>query len=239
MELFIDIERVGGTAGSVLASRLSEDPNTSVLLLERGTAKDTWKARIPLLSSNTFDPSTGIVGWDSQPNNFCNQRINQVLRGEVLGGTSRVNGLMYNRGAAADYDYWASLGYPEWSYEKVLPYFKKSEKTLTHTNSSYRGTSGGCTLVRGKIETNHFPGPWINQNIPYLSWSWKAYHVSVIYSSAFLLRSILTNSAQIFKMRRGYGVSPHGGRELRRISLRWNSHCGHNHRSKWEASFNL
>lgn len=97
---------------------------------------------MPLLSANTFDPSTGAVSWLSEPAKFCNDRQNNVLRGEVLGGTSRVNGLLYTRGAAADYNYWASLGYPEWSYDKVLPFFMKSEKSLTHNRSESRGTSG-------------------------------------------------------------------------------------------------
>lgn len=135
---------IGGTAGCVLASRLSEDPNTTVLLLERGIANDTWMSHVPIITFNILDPTYGAVSWRSEPMKFCEDRQSLIFRGEVLGGTSRINGLLYTRGATADYDLWRALGtgHPEWSYEKLLPYFSKSETTLTNPNSPYRGSTG-------------------------------------------------------------------------------------------------
>lgn len=132
----------GGTAGCVLASRLSEDPNTSVLVLERGVANDTWISRIPLVGSNILSPDMGATSWYSEPLKHCDGRRNQLFRGEVLGGTSRINALIYTRGSVGDYETWASMGHPEWTYEKLLPYFVKAEKTISRPPSYYRGDSG-------------------------------------------------------------------------------------------------
>lgn len=133
---------IGGTAGCVLASRLSEDPNTSVLVLERGLANDTWMSRIPLVGANILSPDMGAVSWYSEAMKYCANRQDLVFRGEVLGGTSRINGMIYTRGSVRDYDTWASTGYPEWAYDKVLPYFVKAETTMSRPKSFYRGDSG-------------------------------------------------------------------------------------------------
>jgi choline dehydrogenase len=140
--LFFIAHQIGGTAGCVLASRLSDDSKTSVLLLESGPANDTWASRVPLMSGNIHDPSTGAVNWLCEPMRNCEDRQIPVFRGEALGGTSRVNALLYTRGAAADYDAWSFLGHPEWSYKNVLQYFVKSETTLSNAKATYRGTSG-------------------------------------------------------------------------------------------------
>ncbi|KAL8929677.1 MAG: hypothetical protein Q9172_000356 [Xanthocarpia lactea] len=151
----------GGTAGCVLASRLSEDPNRSVLVLERGLANNTWMSRIPLVGSNILSPDMGAVSWYSEPMKHCNDRPDLVFRGEVLGGTSRINGMIYTRGSVADYDSWASTGYPEWAYDKVLPYFVKAETTMSRPKSFYRGDSG----------------LWINQVFDPSTWLFEVYHV--------------------------------------------------------------
>ena len=126
----------------MLASRLSEDSNTSVLLLERGIANDTWMSRIPLVSANTLDPKMGASRWPSEPMEHCNNRRDMLVSGEVLGGSSRINGMVYTRGSAADYDAWGAMGHPDWKFEKVLPYFLRSETTLIRAKSTYRGDSG-------------------------------------------------------------------------------------------------
>ncbi len=72
----------------------------------------------------------------------CNDRRDLLVTGEVLGGSSRINGMVYMRGSAADYDAWGSMGHPEWRYEKVLPCFMKTETTLSRPKSNYRGDSG-------------------------------------------------------------------------------------------------
>jgi len=66
----------------------------------------------------------------------------EAVGGEVIGGNSRINGMVYQRGSVADYDHWAALGHANWSYEKVLPFFVESEKSLDRPKSSYRGTKG-------------------------------------------------------------------------------------------------
>ena len=72
----------------------------------------------------------------------CDDRRGTVYVGEILGGGTRINSMLYTRGTAADYDAWASSGHPNWAYEKVLPYFVKGENNLDHPKSTFRGTSG-------------------------------------------------------------------------------------------------
>lgn len=98
-------------------------------------------SRIPIVSCNIHGPEFGAVGWRSESMEFCDNKTTMVVRGEVLGGTSRINGCLYTRGIKAVYDSWG-IEHPEWSYEKVLPYFMKSETSMTNANSSWRGTSG-------------------------------------------------------------------------------------------------
>ncbi|KAF7883510.1 uncharacterized protein EAF02_005430 [Botrytis sinoallii] len=149
----------GGTAGCTLASRLSENPEISVLVLECGSANDTWLSRNPLISSDPTRPTFGTTRWKSEPMKYCDDRRSGVIRGEVLGGTSRINSMIYTRGTPADYDAWASLGYSEWNYEKLLPYFVKSETSLDYQDSTYHGNTG----------------PWITQTFTYFNWLFQAY----------------------------------------------------------------
>ncbi|KAG9237429.1 hypothetical protein BJ875DRAFT_370072 [Amylocarpus encephaloides] len=169
----------GGTAGCALASRLSEDPEISVLLLERGPVNDTWLSRVPLIGSNILTSDWGAANWLCEPMKFCNDRRSRFFCGEVLGGGSRINGMVYTRGTAADFNAWGALGHPEWSYDKVLPYFVKSEKALNQPKSEYRGDSG----------------PWITRTFPYLSWPFRVYRVFVEIAEAMgFVRIIDTNS---------------------------------------------
>ncbi|TGO17295.1 hypothetical protein BTUL_0019g00850 [Botrytis tulipae] len=149
----------GGTAGCTLASRLSENPEISVLVLECGPANDTWLSRNPLISSDPTRPTFGATRWKSEPMKYCDDRRSGVIRREALGGTSRINSMIYTRGTPADYDAWASLGHSEWSYEKLLPYFVKSETSLDYQDSTYHGTTG----------------PWITQTFTYFNWLFQAY----------------------------------------------------------------
>ena len=125
-----------------MASRLSEDPDVSVLLLERGIANDTWMSRVPLASANILNANTGATSWYSEPMKHCEDRRGLLFCGEVLGGGSRINSMAYTRGSVADYDTWSAMGHPEWSYEKVLPFFVKGETALDWPKSKYRGDSG-------------------------------------------------------------------------------------------------
>lgn len=119
----------GGSAGSVLAARLSEDAGVSVLLLEAG-GEPGLKHSIPAACGNLQRTETDW-SFQSTQQTFSHRahsgRTSNWPRGKVLGGSSQLNYMAYVRGDAADYDSWAALGNPGWGWEAVLPYFKKSE----------------------------------------------------------------------------------------------------------------
>ncbi len=130
-----------GSAGCVLAARLTESGRHRVLLLEAG-GKDTnpW-IHIPMGYAKTFvDPK---VNWkfESEPEKELNNRTMYQPRGKVLGGTSSINGMIYMRGNAADYDQWRQLGNEGWDYESVLPYFRKAEDNQRGADP-YHGAGG-------------------------------------------------------------------------------------------------
>jgi len=116
-----------GSAGCVLAGRLSEDPNVSVCLLEAGGTHNHWSVYVPGIT--VWNMVFGKRNWqfETEPQEGLNGRQGYQPRGKVLGGSSSINAMIYIRGHKADYDEWARLGNTEWSYDGVLPYFKKSE----------------------------------------------------------------------------------------------------------------
>jgi len=117
----------GGTAGCVLANRLSADPGVSVCLLEAG-GKDDWIwFHIPI--GYLFAMGNPRADWcfQTEPEPGLNGRALNYPRGKVLGGCSAINGMIYMRGQAADYDHWRQLGNSGWSWSDVLPYFKRSQ----------------------------------------------------------------------------------------------------------------
>jgi choline dehydrogenase len=115
-----------GSAGCVVANRLTEDPDTTVLLLEAGTPDTKPEIQIPLAGMKLLGSE---VDWSyfSEPEPYLNNRKIFCPRGKVLGGSSSINFMVYIRGNHRDYDRWQSLGNPGWSYQDMLPYFKKSE----------------------------------------------------------------------------------------------------------------
>ena len=137
-----------GSAGCVLAARLTEQPDVSVLLLEAGGSEHGhFKMKMPAAWRDTFQDPTLGWGYRSEPEPFADNKSIPVPRGKVLGGTSSVNGMMYQRGHAGDYDGWRQSGLPGWGYAEVLPYFKRSE-TNWRGASKYHGASGPLTTSR-------------------------------------------------------------------------------------------
>ncbi|KAB5518843.1 hypothetical protein GE09DRAFT_504995 [Coniochaeta sp. 2T2.1] len=133
----------GGTAGCVLASRLSEDPSVSVLVLEKGRVGDTFYTRIPLLGQNTDFPWMQAVTRLSEPVAALGGRRLKLPAGESLGGTTRVNGMIVTRGSPGGYNDWArSFGLDDWGWDDVEPYFRRSENAVAHPGAAHRGHGG-------------------------------------------------------------------------------------------------
>jgi choline dehydrogenase len=141
-----------GSAGCVLANRLTEDGRTRVLLLEAGGPDVNRWIKIPAGYVKTMvDPS---VNWlfDCEPEPYTHNRPIPVPRGKVLGGSSSINGMIYVRGQAEDYDGWGQLGNRGWSFEDVLPYFKRAENR-ENPEGPHRGV-GGPLNVTAQRETD-------------------------------------------------------------------------------------
>ncbi|XP_078345926.1 choline dehydrogenase, mitochondrial-like [Oculina patagonica] len=138
----------GGSAGCVLANRLSENPDTRVLLLEAGPKYNTWKIHMPAAMPYNLDGDSRNWYYTSEPQESLQNRTMYQPRGRVLGGSSSINGMIYARGHAFDFDRWDRDGATGWSYADCLPYFKKSE-TFESGANQYRGGSGPLRVSRG------------------------------------------------------------------------------------------
>src|SRR5882757_5336830 len=117
----------GGSAGCVLANRLSESGQFTVLLLEAGGTDRSPVVRIPAGEATAIMSDQYNWKYEAEADSTRNGRRDVWPAGKVLGGGSSINGMMYVRGSRYDYDNWASLGNPAWSYDRVLPYFKRME----------------------------------------------------------------------------------------------------------------
>ncbi len=136
-----------GSAGCVLANRLSETPDVHVCLLEAGGQDRNPWIHIPVGYAKTM--AMPGINWlfATDPDSKTANRALPVPRGRVLGGSSSINGLVYVRGQSLDYDVWAQLGNRGWSYEHVLPYFKKSEHREGGGDPGYRGATGPLNVA--------------------------------------------------------------------------------------------
>jgi choline dehydrogenase len=137
-----------GTAGSVIAARLSENPDASVLLLEAGPADGPEAVSVPA-AWPTLAGSEVDWGYATAPQPGLAGAALPYPRGKMLGGSSSINGMMFIRADRSSYDDWAADGAPGWGYEDLLPYFRRSE-TADGRDPRYRGTNGPMTPLRAK-----------------------------------------------------------------------------------------
>ncbi|MFZ6731440.1 GMC family oxidoreductase [Undibacterium sp. Ji42W] len=131
----------GGSGACVVASRLTEDPNLHVTILESGGKGDSWVVNTPAGVVAMLPTKLNNWAFETVPQPGLNGRRGYQPRGKMLGGSSGINAMVYIRGHKQDYDHWAALGNTGWSFDEVLPYFKKSENNETH-GGHYHGQSG-------------------------------------------------------------------------------------------------
>ena len=135
-----------GSAGCILANRLSADGKYSVCVLEAGPPDRNIYIHIPAgFIKNLDNPNINWM-YQAESGPHINGRKMPVPRGKTLGGSSSINGMIYNRGQRMDYDHWAQMGNRGWGYADVLPYFKRCEARVGDGDDTYRGRDGGMTV---------------------------------------------------------------------------------------------
>lgn len=147
METFDYVIVGGGSAGCVLAGRLSEDSDVTVCLLEAGPADDNFLIHVPA-GAAAIMPKASKINWgfETVPQKGLNGRKGYQPRGKTLGGSSSINAMIYIRGHASDYDNWVSMGAKGWGWNDVLPYFKKSENR-EQGGDTWRGAGGPLNVA--------------------------------------------------------------------------------------------
>jgi choline dehydrogenase-like flavoprotein len=142
----------GGSGGCTVAGRLSEDPNTSVALLDAGGKNDNWVVTTPFTLALMVPGNINNWAFNTVPQKGLNGRIGYQPRGKGLGGSSAINAMVYIRGHRWDYDHWAGLGNAGWSFADVLPYFKRAEDNADF-DGEYHGKGG--PLAVNKLRTDN------------------------------------------------------------------------------------
>src|SRR5438552_6004269 len=148
----------GGSAGSALANRLSADPSTRVLVLEAGRPDYLWDVFVHMPAALSFPIGNKRYDWmyESEPEPYMHDRRVYHARGKVLGGSSSINGMIFQRGNPLDFERWAAEpGLEDWDYAHCLPYFKRMENCLAGADE-YRGGDGPLALERGPADSPLF-----------------------------------------------------------------------------------
>ncbi len=142
-----------GSAGGLLAYRLAQNPDIRILLLEAGSGEHHWSIRMPGGTRNNYNGGARNWCFETEPEPFMDNRRLFQPRGKVIGGSSSINGMVYVRGHARDFDGWAANGAEGWGYADVLPYFKRMENYRPGADA-YRGGDGPVGVER---LANHHP----------------------------------------------------------------------------------
>lgn len=156
----------GGSAGCALANRLSADPSVNVLVLEAGRRDWRWDVFIHMPAALTYPIGSRFYDWryESEPEPHLGGRRVYHARGKVLGGSSSINGMIFQRGNPMDYDKWAAApGMEQWDYAHCLPYFQRMETCLAGPDD-WRGGDGPLTLERGPAASPLFDA-WLEAGV--------------------------------------------------------------------------
>jgi len=143
----------GGSAGSVLGNRLSEDPKNRVLVLEAGRMDSIWDVYVHMPAALTFPIGSKFYDWkyETEPEPYMNNRKVYHGRGKILGGSGSINGMIFQRGNPMDYERWGKEpGLEDWDFAHCLPYFKKTENALDRNDDVFRGHNGPLKVTKGK-----------------------------------------------------------------------------------------
>ena len=135
-----------GSAGSAIANRLGEDYRLRILVLEAGPADSSFLLKMPAGFASLGETSPYNWRYETVPQIHCNNRRMYWPRGKTLGGSSSINAMLYVRGHAWDYDHWRQLGNEGWSYQDVLPFFKKAENN-ERGGDEFHGTGGPLNVA--------------------------------------------------------------------------------------------
>src|ERR1700710_2445777 len=146
METFDYVIVGAGSAGSVLTNRLSEDAGTSICVLEAGPSDWHPYIHLPAGFIKTFHMKSINWAYSQEPSPWTGGRSIYAPRGKTLGGSSSINGHIYNRGQRMDFDGWAQRGNHGWGYADVLPYFRRTERRVGEADETFRGREGNLPI---------------------------------------------------------------------------------------------